>query len=190
MNAPRFLSIDFGTDEVSDTTVQNFPSQPVHASKAAAHGFASWTASAGRTKACRAWPSASGLIYVVDAYSGLAQLAKAILNVDGFQTCAFEDRVEAWRAFAFADPRPGLLIVDNLDGAAAALELIRQCRALEPKLKTLLVEHRLPFNLPVPAENLVDGRLALPYCSAQLLQEVRRLCPQRVTQARSGWVAK
>jgi len=127
----------------------------------------------------RAWPVAPGFIYVVNSYPRLAALAKTMLELEGFSACAFEDRIEAWRAFAFAYPRPALLITDNLDGDAPAIGLIRQCRRVEPDLKTLLVESGVSTLLPEQEADLINGQLSLPYCGPLLLQEVRRLCASR-----------
>jgi hypothetical protein len=131
--------------------------------------------------ACRTLPDAGGLVYVVDAYPRLATLAKTILETAGFTTCAFDDRAMAWHAFAFANPKPALLITDNLDGDPAAKELILLCRSIAPRLKTLLVDHRLPSSRPTP--DWTDGVIARPYCAPLLIQEVKRLC----VSVRPGW---
>ncbi len=177
MNATNLSLLDFGTDETFNVAVRQSPSPHVYATPVTAHRVSDFANTDSRNHACRAWPTAQGLVYVVDNYPGLAQFAKTILELEGFATCAFEDRAKAWQAFAFADPRPAVLITDNLAGDVAAMALIRRCRSVEPTLKTLLVDHRLPSGRPNPDQALVDGLLSLPYCGPTLVQEIRRLCP-------------
>ena len=170
MNATLSTIPDFGTDEAFNVTVRHGRSQHVYPNL--------YTPPTTSTKgANRSWPTAQGFIYVVDTYPGLAQLAKTLLALDGFSVCAFEDRTKALRAFAFACPRPGVLITNNLDGEAEALRLIQQCRSLEPNLKTLLVDHRLSSSMQETETDLINGRLSLPYCGPLLVEQVRRLCP-------------
>jgi CheY-like chemotaxis protein len=176
MNATLSPLPDFGTDEAFDVTVRHGRSQHASNDPLTAQGINDLAPTAGQRQANRAWPVAQGFIYVVDSYPGLAQLAKTLLELEGYSACAFEDRATAWQAFAFAVPRPALLITDNLDGDAPAMELIRRCRSVEPKLKTLLVDHRLPTCHRTPDQVEVDGLLPLPYCCPLLVQEVRRIC--------------
>lgn len=170
MNATFSPTTDFGTDEAFNVTVRRGRSRHVCSSRL-------FTLPTNPTRrANRSWPAAQGFIYVVDTYPGLAQLAKVLLEQDGFSVCAFEDRTEALRGFAFACPRPGVLITNNLDGDAEALRLIQHCRLLEPNLKTLLVDHRLSSSIRETETELIDGRLPMPYCGPLLVEEIRRLC--------------
>ncbi|HEX5219992.1 MAG TPA: hypothetical protein VFZ59_10540 [Verrucomicrobiae bacterium] len=113
----------------------------------------------------------------MDTYPRLAALAQTILEVEGLPTCAFDDRAMAWHAFAFATPKPLLLITDNLDGDTAARELFDRCRSIAPRLKTLLVDHRLSFDRQTP--DWADGVVSLPYSALSLIKEVKRLCIER-----------
>jgi hypothetical protein len=170
MNAITTPTLEFGRDEAFDVTV-NLDRSPTHRP---AHSFVP-TKPAGRPRGiCRAWPSGHGIVYVVDTYPRLAALAQTILEKDGFSTCAFDDRSMAWHAFAFARPKPLLLITDNLDGNPAARELFDRCRSIAPGLKTLLVDHRQSFGRQTP--DWTDGLVSLPYCASVLIKEVRRLC--------------
>lgn len=130
----------------------------------------------GRGRGCRVLTSATQLIYVVDGFPGLAEMAKAFLEAEGFPVCAFHDRVRAWQAFVYADPRPALLITDESGGGFSGIELIRRCRALEPNLKTLWISHRDPSSLAQRDRSLLDGFQSRPYCGPLLVQAVRRLC--------------
>jgi CheY-like chemotaxis protein len=175
MNAAISPLLEFDSNVTFDVTVRL---DRLHNCRTT-HGFTRLTATDQHSSACRAWPTARGFIYVVDTYPGLARLAKTILAAEGFSTCAFEDRATAWQAFAFANPRPALLITDNLDGNAAAMDLINRCRSVEPELKTLLID--LGFQSSQRILSQIDGRLPRSYCAPELIQAVRRLCSSRTT---------
>ena len=173
MNATITPTLESGNNDAFDVTVSLERLQ----TQRPAHNFVPLQTTDHRRGACRAWPTGQGLIYVVDTYPRLAILAQTILEAEGFSTCAFDDRAMAWHAFAFANPKPALLITDNLDGDMAARDLIERCRSIAPKLKTLLVDHRLSFGQSAP--DWADGLLLRPYCSLFLIQEAKRLCTQR-----------
>jgi len=180
MNATNTQILEFENNQASDATVSFDRMQ----TQRPAHSFFPLTATDRPVSGCRAWPTGQGLIYVVDTFPHLATLAQTILESEGFATCAFDDRSMAWHAFAFASPKPTLLITDNLDGNAAAKDLINRCRSIAPRLKTLLVDHRLSFSRCTP--DWADGLLLRPYCSLFLIQEAKRLCADRqLTSARS-----
>jgi len=126
--------------------------------------------------------SSEWLIYVVDECPGLAELAKSILEVEGFSARAFNNRLRAWQAFVYAHQRPALIVTDDLGGDLAGIELIRRCRTMEPNLKTLWVSHRHPSNLTRRERALLDGFQPRPYCNPLLVDAVWRLCGPR-----SGW---
>ena len=172
MNA-TITSLEFGRDEAFDVTVsldRRQLQQP-------ARSFVPETETDHPCGPCCAWPTGQGFIYVVDTYPRLAALAQTILEVEGLPTCAFDDRAMAWHAFAFAKPKPLLLITDNLDGDTAARELFDRCRSIAPTLKTLLVDHRQSFDRLTP--KWTDGIVSLPYSAVSLIKEVKRLCIER-----------
>lgn len=169
MNA-TITSLEFGRDEAFDVSV-NLDHTPT---QRPAHNFVSPATTDHTGGACRAWPTGQGLIYVVDTYPRLAALTQTILDVEGFSTCAFDDPAMAWHAFAFAKPKPMLLITDNLEGDLAARELFDRCRSIAPGLKTLLLDHRQSFGRQTP--DWVNGLVSFPYCASFLIKEVRRLC--------------
>jgi len=123
-----------------------------------------------------ALPAASGLIFVVDGYPGLAEFAKTILDHAGFPTCAFHDSIIAWHAFAFATTPPQLLVVDDSTVNLSGRELIRLCRAINPDLKVILVKD-YSSDTERLSPGMADAVLGKPYCGPLLIQEVRRLCP-------------
>ena len=172
MNA-TITSLEFGRDEAFDVTV-NLDRLPTHQP---VRSFVPVTKTDDACGGCRAWPTGQGLIYVVDTYPRLAALAQTILEVEGLPTCAFDDRSMAWHAFAFARPKPLLLVTDNLEGDMAAQELFDRCRSIAPMLKTLLVDHRQSFDRQTP--KWTDGLISLPYTAVSLIQEVKRLCIAR-----------
>jgi hypothetical protein len=158
------------TEPWSDSTEWNQPTRYGHASIATAR-YAEFP---DRNQLAR--PTTPTLIYVVDECPGLAELARAILKTGGFAARAFNDRIRAWRSFIFAEPRPTLLVTDDLGGELPGIELVRRCRKLEPNLKTLWISHRRPTNLTMRDRALLDGFQPRPYCNPLLVDSVRRLC--------------
>ena len=115
-------------------------------------------------------------IFVVDDYPGLAEAAKFVLEGEGFEVSAFCERELALRAFVDTTPRPELLITDYLGGSMSGLGLIKICKAIHPRLKTLLVSGLDCRTLSPRELLLLDGALAKPYSAAELMEQVHRLC--------------
>jgi CheY-like chemotaxis protein len=121
-----------------------------------------------RPKASRA------LVYVVDDVPECAFIAGWILEPAGYHVATFTDRWLALQTFLCADPRPGLLITCQLGGAITGVELIAQCKAAQPELKTLMVSG-LPKEAIQGYHIQPDRFLEKPYDPAQLLAHVRLL---------------
>jgi CheY-like chemotaxis protein len=134
--------------------------------------FCARTLGLARPKASRA------LVYVVDDVSELAWLAGRALETAGYRVATFTDRWLALQTFLFADPRPALLITCQLGGAMTGIELIEQCKAAQPDLKTLMVsglqEEDIRTLLPQP-----DKFLGKPYDVAALVTQARLLADAR-----------
>lgn len=115
--------------------------------------------------------------FVVDVYPGLASFAALLLEKAGIPARAYDDRVTAWHAFAFANPKPALLITDDAPGAISGIELIRLCKPINLTLKVLLITHRQLADLTESDRTLVDGVLPKAYCGPLLARKVRELLP-------------
>jgi two-component system, cell cycle sensor histidine kinase and response regulator CckA len=115
-------------------------------------------------------------VFVVDDYPGLSEVAKLVLEADGYRVRGFRDRARALEAFVGAVPKPVLLVTDYLGGTMSGIALIKICKAIQPQLKALLVSG-IDHQMLSPREmKLVDGSLDKPYSAAGLIYEVRRLC--------------
>jgi DNA-binding NarL/FixJ family response regulator len=68
------------------------------------------------------------------------------------------------------------LITDYLGGAMSGLGLIKICKAVHPRLKALMVSGVDYRALSRKELLLVDGALNKPYSTAELLDQVHRLC--------------
>jgi len=78
------------------------------------------------------------LIYVVDDEPLVGKVVAMMLEVEGFQIEFFQNPSLAFQAFASAQPRPGLLLTDFFMESLNGMELIVQCKAVQPNLKTIL----------------------------------------------------
>jgi DNA-binding NtrC family response regulator len=83
-------------------------------------------------------PESGTLIYVVDDAPMVGDLVATVLEMAGYQIGLFRKPAEAMKAFIAANPRPVLLLTDfNMDGLNG-MELIEQCKRVQPTLKTIL----------------------------------------------------
>jgi hypothetical protein len=82
-------------------------------------------------------PQQTALIYAV-AQIELLELLEAFLSEAGLELRKFTDAGVAFAEFTSARPRPVLLIAGCLDLQGSGLELMRQCKELEPKLMLVL----------------------------------------------------
>src|SRR5579863_9564609 len=79
------------------------------------------------------------LVYVVDDEAMLLELAAVILEPLGYEILTFRDPEAALEAFARARQRPALLITDYAMHSMNGMDLIQECRRLEPGQKVLLL---------------------------------------------------
>lgn len=113
------------------------------------------------------------LVYVVDDEPMLLELATVILEPLGYQICTFRDPETALAAFARAQPRPDLLITDYAMHSMNGMDLIRECRRLEPNQKILLLSGTVGVEVFHQASCKPDKFLAKPYHARQLIDLVR-----------------
>lgn len=162
-------------------TTQTFPVIP--ASQLASHADIMAHMQACRPRPAHAADNDLGRIFVVDTYPDLATFALLMLEQGGYQARAFESQTTAWHAFAFANPKPDVLITDEGKGGLNGLELIRLCKQINPKLKTLLITAKRRAELARGDRALVDDVLPTAYCGPLLVTQVTKL----MQTARSDW---
>ena len=118
------------------------------------------------------------LIHVVGDEPMLLELAKAILEPNGFRVAGFRSGEAALAAFGTATPKPRLVITDFAMGPIGrmnGLELIEACRRIVPNQKTMLLSGTVDESVCHTAQSKPDMFIGKPYEPAQLLRVVRRL---------------
>ncbi|MHB8522087.1 MAG: response regulator [Limisphaerales bacterium] len=115
------------------------------------------------------------LIYIVDDEPMVLEVVSRCLEKAGYPTKAFANPVVAYSAFALADPKPDLLIVDYAMPEMDGLELLRRCRGLAPRLKALSISGTLTSDMVRETEVKPDGFLRKPFTNGELLALVQLL---------------
>lgn len=113
------------------------------------------------------------LVYVVDDEPMLLELASVILEPLGYQVVTFRDPEAALEAFTHGRPRPDLLITDYAMHHLNGMELIQECRRIEPSQKILLLSGTVGPEIFHQASCQPNRFLAKPYQAGQLVDLVR-----------------
>lgn len=114
-------------------------------------------------------------IYVVDDEETLLELADFILGMEGYRYKTFENPKEAMLTFQRAADRPDLIITDFVMNGMDGLELIGQCKRIEPEVKTILVSGTVQEEVVYRAEVKVDHFLRKPYLAQEFTSAVRNV---------------
>jgi two-component system cell cycle sensor histidine kinase/response regulator CckA len=115
------------------------------------------------------------LVYVVDDEAMLLELATVILEPLGCEIVTFRDPDTALTNFTKAQPRPDLLITDYAMHSMNGMDLIQQCRRVEPRQKILLVSGTVGPEIYGQAASRPDRFLAKPYHARQLIDLVKTM---------------
>lgn len=118
-------------------------------------------------------PSPKPLIFVVDDEPLLIELAAALLEPAGYAVKTFHDPEAALKAFTSSDPRPALVITDYAMHRMTGLDLIRECRQINPDQKAILVSGTVDEDVYHNSRTKPDRFLAKPYQSKQLIAMVQ-----------------
>ena len=119
-------------------------------------------------------PSEKPFVFVVDDEPLLLELASTLLA----STCrvkTFERPDEACRAFADANPRPDLLITDFAMHNMNGMELIVECRRIQPDQKILLLSGTVDESVYRDSPVKPNHFMAKPYRSRDFLALVQTL---------------
>jgi CheY-like chemotaxis protein len=121
--------------------------------------------------------SSNGLttVFVVDDEPVLLELATAVLEPAGFNVRTFRDPRAALAEFSAANPRPKVLVTDYAMGEMNGLDLIRECRRIQPRQKILLLSGTVDESIYANASVKPDRFLAKPYQAEDLIALVRSL---------------
>jgi DNA-binding NtrC family response regulator len=112
-------------------------------------------------------------IFVVDDEVLLLELAETILTPLGCNVLTFTDPEKALRAFPAA--APALVLTDYAMGRMSGMDLIRECRRLNPQQKTILISGTVDGEVFADAVVKPDQFVAKPYDLNKLVEMVRTM---------------
>ena len=112
-------------------------------------------------------------IYVVDDEETLLELADFILSMEGYRFKTFANPKDAVSMFRNAADRPDLVITDFVMNGMDGLELIAQCKRIQPAVKAILVSGTVQEEVVYRAEVKVDHFLRKPYLAQEFTSAVR-----------------
>jgi len=114
-------------------------------------------------------------IFVVDDEPMLLELAAAILQPAGFNVRTFRDPQAALAEFSAANPPPAIVVTDYAMGVMNGLDLIRECRRIQPRQKILLLSGTVDESIYADTPVKPDRFLAKPYQAHDLILLVQSL---------------
>ncbi len=115
----------------------------------------------------------SPTIFVVDDEVLLLELAEAFLTPLGCKVMKFSDPEQALQAFAKA--APAVVITDYAMGRMSGMDLIRECRRLNPRQKTILISGTVDGEVFANAAVKPDAFVAKPYDPGHMVEMVRKM---------------
>jgi FixJ family two-component response regulator len=117
--------------------------------------------------------SSHPMIFVVDDEPMLLDLASAILQPLGYEVRTFRDPQLALAEFPAA--RPAVLVTDYAMGAMNGMDLVRECKRVNPDQKILLLSGTVDERIYADATAKPDTFLAKPYQVRDFIESVQRL---------------
>jgi CheY-like chemotaxis protein len=120
-------------------------------------------------------PDSRPLVFVVDDEPMLLELASMILEPLGCRVKTFRDPKTAVREFSLANPLPALVITDFAMHQMNGLDLIRDCRLVNPHQRILLVSGTVDARIYQDSLQQPDAFLAKPYLATELAGMVKAL---------------
>ena len=112
-------------------------------------------------------------VFVVDDEVLLLELAETILTPLGVNVRTFTDPEQALREFPAA--APAVVLTDYAMGRMSGMDLIRECRRLNPNQKTILISGTVDGEVFAGAAVKPDQFVAKPYDINQLVEMVRAM---------------
>jgi CheY-like chemotaxis protein len=117
----------------------------------------------------------SATIFVVDDEPMLLDLAAALLQPLGFNVRTFRDPQVALKEFSVATPPPVVIITDYAMGAMNGLDLVRECKNLNPQQKIMLLSGTVDESVYASELAKPDIFLAKPYQVRDFIESVQKL---------------
>jgi CheY-like chemotaxis protein len=112
-------------------------------------------------------------IFVVDDEPMLLDLALAILQPLGFNVRTFRDPKVALAEYPAA--RPAVVVTDYAMGAMNGLDLVRECKRINPRQKMILLSGTVDEHIYANAQTKPDRFLAKPYQIPEFVESIRVL---------------
>lgn len=112
-------------------------------------------------------------VFVVDDEPMLLELASVIIKPLGCEVRTFRDPEMALKEFAIA--RPDLVLTDYAMGRMTGMDLIRECRRINPDQKIILVSGTVDEHVFADAPAKPNKFLAKPYQLQDLANCIREL---------------
>lgn len=115
------------------------------------------------------------LVFAVDDEPMLLELVASVLEPLGCRVRTFRDPGTAVRAFSLAKPQPALIVTDYAMHTMNGMDLIRECRRINPAQKILLVSGTVDETIYYDSPVKPDAFLAKPYPAKRLAEIVESL---------------
>ena len=112
-------------------------------------------------------------IFVVDDEPMLLDLAATILQPLGFKVRTFSDPRQALAEYPAA--KPAVVVTDYAMGGMNGLDLLRECKRINPRQKTILVSGTVDEKIYANVQSKPDRFLAKPYQIPDLIECVQTL---------------
>jgi DNA-binding NtrC family response regulator len=117
--------------------------------------------------------SSPATIFVVDDEPMLLDLAATLLQPLGFNVQTFRDPKKALQEFSSA--RPVVVVTDYAMGEMNGLDLVRECRHVNPRQKMLLLSGTVDETIYDDVSMKPDRFLAKPYQVQDFIKSVQEL---------------
>ncbi len=118
-------------------------------------------------------PATKPTVFVVDDEPMLLELAAVIIKPLGCEVRTFRDPETALKEYALA--RPELILTDYAMGRMSGMDLVRECRRINPHQKIILVSGTVDEHVFSDAPMKPDRFLSKPYQLQELSDCIREL---------------
>jgi DNA-binding response OmpR family regulator len=112
-------------------------------------------------------------VFMVDDEPMLLELAEAILKPLGYKVRTFRDPEMALKEFAVS--QPDIVVTDYAMGRMSGMDLIRECRRINPRQKMILLSGTVDEHVFSDAPVKPDQFLTKPYQLQEFAECVRSL---------------